>query len=45
MKIVKHIDSELYAGMNEVAGETCQGLLTGISAGKYSLLEVGFGEF
>lgn len=30
MKIVKHVDSELYAGLNEVAGETCQGLLTGL---------------
>ncbi|MFH4976898.1 hypothetical protein AB6A40_003607 [Gnathostoma spinigerum] len=29
MKIVKHVDSEMYAGMNEVAGEACQGLLTG----------------
>lgn len=30
MKIVKHVDSELYAGMSEVAGEACQGLLTGL---------------
>lgn len=29
MKIVKHVDSEMYAGLNEVAGEACQGLLTG----------------
>lgn len=29
MKIVKHVDSELYAGMSEVAGEACQGYLTG----------------
>lgn len=30
MKIVKHVDSEMYAGLNEVAGEACQGLLTGL---------------
>lgn len=43
MKIIKHVDSELYAGMSEVrvlsifllrllqvAGESCQGLLTGL---------------
>jgi translation initiation factor 3 subunit H len=31
MKIVKHVDTELYAGVNEVvAGEACQGFLTGL---------------
>uniref|UniRef100_A0A9J2PAG2 Eukaryotic translation initiation factor 3 subunit H n=1 Tax=Ascaris lumbricoides TaxID=6252 RepID=A0A9J2PAG2_ASCLU len=40
MKIVKHIDSELYAGMNEVAGETCQGLLTGLVSIDEQRLEI-----
>jgi hypothetical protein len=30
MKIVKHVDIEYYAGISDVAGETCQGLLTGL---------------
>nr|CAD2193627.1 unnamed protein product [Meloidogyne enterolobii] len=30
MKIVKHGDIEFYAGMSKVAGETCQGILTGL---------------
>uniref|UniRef100_A0A915DMQ1 JAB1/MPN/MOV34 metalloenzyme domain-containing protein n=1 Tax=Ditylenchus dipsaci TaxID=166011 RepID=A0A915DMQ1_9BILA len=30
MKIVKHVDIEFYSGMSEVAGETCQGILTGL---------------
>uniref|UniRef100_A0A915AAJ8 Eukaryotic translation initiation factor 3 subunit H n=1 Tax=Parascaris univalens TaxID=6257 RepID=A0A915AAJ8_PARUN len=40
MKIVKHVDSELYAGMNEVAGETCQGLLTGLVSIDEQRLEI-----
>jgi hypothetical protein len=30
MKLVKHVDSEFYAGMSDVAGESCQGILTGL---------------
>jgi len=30
MKLVKHVDSEFYAGMSDVAGEACQGILTGV---------------
>lgn len=30
MKLVKHVDSEFYAGMSDVAGEACQGILTGL---------------
>ncbi|KAL7072169.1 hypothetical protein ACQ4LE_008899 [Meloidogyne hapla] len=30
MKIVKHGDIEFYAGMSKIAGETCQGILTGL---------------
>ncbi|CAI5438580.1 unnamed protein product [Caenorhabditis angaria] len=30
MKIVKHVDSELYSGISEVSGESCQGVLTGL---------------
>ncbi|GMR57578.1 hypothetical protein PMAYCL1PPCAC_27774, partial [Pristionchus mayeri] len=40
MKIVKHVDSELYAGMSEVAGEACQGLLTGLVAVEDDRLEI-----
>uniref|UniRef100_A0A0N5ADG0 Eukaryotic translation initiation factor 3 subunit H n=1 Tax=Syphacia muris TaxID=451379 RepID=A0A0N5ADG0_9BILA len=40
MKIVKHVDSELYAGMNEVAGETCQGYLTGLVSMDERRLEI-----
>ncbi|MFH4982812.1 hypothetical protein AB6A40_009521 [Gnathostoma spinigerum] len=40
MKIVKHVDSEMYAGMNEVAGEACQGLLTGLVSMEDQRLEV-----
>lgn len=32
MKIVKHGDIEFYAGMSKIAGETCQGILTGLIA-------------
>ncbi|VDK47359.1 unnamed protein product [Anisakis simplex] len=35
-----HVDSELYAGMNEVAGETCQGLLTGLISVEDHRLEI-----
>ncbi|CAD6186385.1 unnamed protein product [Caenorhabditis auriculariae] len=40
MKIVKHVDSELYAGMSEVAGEACQGLLTGLVSMEENRLEI-----
>ncbi|KAK0426690.1 hypothetical protein QR680_009847 [Steinernema hermaphroditum] len=40
MKIVKHVDSELYSGMSEVAGETCQGCLTGLVAVDDKRLEI-----
>ncbi|GMT31058.1 hypothetical protein PFISCL1PPCAC_22355, partial [Pristionchus fissidentatus] len=40
MKIVKHVDSELYAGMSEIAGEACQGLLTGLVAVEDGRLEI-----
>lgn len=32
MKIVKHGDIEFYAGLSKIAGETCQGILTGLIA-------------
>ncbi|CAJ0944140.1 unnamed protein product, partial [Mesorhabditis belari] len=40
MKIVKHVDSELYAGMSEIAGESCQGLLTGLVTAEENRLEI-----
>lgn len=40
MKIVKHVDSELHAGMSEVAGEACQGLLTGLVSMEDGRLEI-----
>ncbi|VDN20453.1 unnamed protein product [Gongylonema pulchrum] len=40
MKIVKHVDSEMYAGLNDVAGETCQGLLTGLVSTEERRLEI-----
>ncbi|CAI4222502.1 unnamed protein product [Auanema sp. JU1783] len=40
MKIVKHVDSELHAGMSEVAGEACQGLLTGLVSMEDNRLEI-----
>uniref|UniRef100_A0A914QC23 MPN domain-containing protein n=1 Tax=Panagrolaimus davidi TaxID=227884 RepID=A0A914QC23_9BILA len=40
MKIIKHVDSEFYSGMSEVAGETCAGILTGLIAADDHRLEV-----
>lgn len=40
MKIVKHVDIEFYSGMSEVAGETCQGILTGLISTEEKRLEV-----
>ncbi|KAE9553356.1 hypothetical protein FO519_003419 [Halicephalobus sp. NKZ332] len=40
MKIVKHVDSEFFSGMSEVAGETCAGILTGLIATDDHRLEV-----
>uniref|UniRef100_A0A914BW20 Eukaryotic translation initiation factor 3 subunit H n=2 Tax=Acrobeloides nanus TaxID=290746 RepID=A0A914BW20_9BILA len=40
MKIVKHVDSEFYSGMTEVAGETCSGILTGLISMEEKKLEV-----
>ncbi|KAI1715937.1 JAB1/Mov34/MPN/PAD-1 ubiquitin protease domain-containing protein [Ditylenchus destructor] len=40
MKIVKHVDIEFYSGMSEVAGETCQGILTGLISPDDRRLEV-----
>uniref|UniRef100_A0A7E4ZZW6 Eukaryotic translation initiation factor 3 subunit H n=1 Tax=Panagrellus redivivus TaxID=6233 RepID=A0A7E4ZZW6_PANRE len=40
MKIVKHVDSEFYSGMSDVAGETCAGILTGLIATDDHRLEV-----
>jgi len=40
MKIVKHVDTDLYAGINEVAGEACQGLLTGLVSPEDARLEI-----
>jgi len=40
MKIVKHVDIEFYAGISEVAGETCQGILTGLISVDDKRLEV-----
>lgn len=40
MKIVKHVDIEFYAGMSEVAGETCQGILTGLISVEDKRLEI-----
>ncbi|KAL3114584.1 hypothetical protein niasHT_014391 [Heterodera trifolii] len=40
MKIVKHGDIEFYAGMSKIAGETCQGILTGLISVEDKRLEV-----
>ncbi|CAB3407482.1 unnamed protein product [Caenorhabditis bovis] len=40
MKIVKHVDSELHAGISEVAGESCQGVLTGLVSMEDFRLEI-----
>lgn len=40
MKIVKHVDIEFYSGMSEVAGEACQGFLTGLISTEDKRLEV-----
>lgn len=40
MKIVKHVDIEFYAGMSEVAGDTCQGILTGLISPEDRRLEI-----
>ncbi|TKR59961.1 hypothetical protein L596_029563 [Steinernema carpocapsae] len=39
MKIVKHVDSEIYSGMNE-GNESCQGFLTGLIAVEDRRLEI-----
>lgn len=40
MKLVKHVDSEFYAGMSDVAGEACQGILTGLVLPDEKRLEI-----
>jgi hypothetical protein len=40
MKMVKHVDSEFYAGMSDVAGEACQGILTGLVLPEEKRLEI-----
>ncbi|CAD5207071.1 unnamed protein product [Bursaphelenchus okinawaensis] len=40
MKLVKHVDSEFYSGMSEVAGEACQGILTGLISAEDRRLEI-----
>jgi len=40
MKLVKHVDSEFYAGMSDVAGEACQGILTGLVVPEEKRLEI-----
>ncbi|KAI6183265.1 Eukaryotic translation initiation factor 3 subunit H [Aphelenchoides bicaudatus] len=40
MKLVKHVDSEFYAGMSDVAGEACQGILTGLVLPSEKRLEI-----
>lgn len=40
MKLVKHVDSEFYAGMSDVAGEACQGILTGLVLPEEKRLEI-----
>ncbi|KAI6232593.1 Eukaryotic translation initiation factor 3 subunit H [Aphelenchoides fujianensis] len=40
MKLVKHVDSEFYSGMSEVAGEACQGILTGLISPAEKRLEI-----
>lgn len=40
MKLVKHVDSEFYSGMSEVAGEACQGVLTGLISMEERRLEI-----
>lgn len=40
MKLVKHVDSEFYSGMSEVAGDACQGIITGLIAMDEKRLEI-----
>lgn len=40
MKLVKHVDSEFYAGISDVAGEACQGILTGLILPDEKRLEI-----
>lgn len=40
MKIVKHVDSELHAGISEVSGDACAGVLTGLVFLEDSRLEI-----
>lgn len=40
MKLVKHVDSEFYSGMSDVAGEACQGILTGLISPEDRRLEI-----
>jgi len=40
MKLVKHVDSEFYSGMSDVAGEACQGILTGLIVPEDQRLEI-----
>uniref|UniRef100_A0A183BJ69 JAB_MPN domain-containing protein n=1 Tax=Globodera pallida TaxID=36090 RepID=A0A183BJ69_GLOPA len=40
MKIVKHGDIEFYAGLSKIAGETCQGILSGLISVEDKRLEV-----
>lgn len=40
MKIVKHIDIEHSTGITDLAGETCQGILTGLISSDDKRLEV-----
>lgn len=40
MKIVKHIDSEIHAGMSDLETSSCQGFLTGLISIEDSRLEV-----
>ncbi|KAI6181588.1 Eukaryotic translation initiation factor 3 subunit H [Aphelenchoides besseyi] len=40
MKLVKHVDSEFYSGMSDVAGEACQGILTGLISPAEKRLEI-----
>jgi hypothetical protein len=40
MKLVKHVESEFYSGMSDVAGEACQGILTGLVLPEEKRLEI-----
>jgi len=40
MKIVKHVDIEYYSGISDVAGEACQGILTGLISIDEKRLEI-----